>query len=85
VRLHLRGNLLTLHSGVALQLHYSARLLLLLNKPSKGGFGGYLEQSRMISKFVNNICGIAMTLTDHASSVMSSQCLYIGMLACLHV
>jgi len=35
----------------------------------------------MISKFVNNICGIAMTLTDHASSVMSSQCLYIGMKA----
>ena len=35
----------------------------------------------MISKFVNNICGIAMTLSDHASSVMSSQCLYIGMKA----
>ncbi|KAE9363811.1 hypothetical protein N431DRAFT_431996 [Stipitochalara longipes BDJ] len=64
--------------GVALQLHYSARLLLLLNKPSRGGFGGYLEQSRMISKLVNNICGIAITLTDHASSVMCSQCLYIA-------
>ncbi|KUJ17130.1 uncharacterized protein LY89DRAFT_685078 [Mollisia scopiformis] len=64
--------------AVAVQLHYSARLLLLLNKPSRGGFGGYLEQSRMISKYVNNICGIALTLTDHASSVMSSQCLYIA-------
>lgn len=61
-----------------MQLHYSARLLLLLNKPSKGGFGGYLEQSRMISRYVNNICGIAMTLSDSASSVMCSQCLYIG-------
>jgi len=61
-----------------MQLHYSARLLLLLNKPSKGGFGGFLEQSRMISRYVNNICGIAMTLNDSASSVMCSQCLYIG-------
>ncbi|PVH79520.1 hypothetical protein DL98DRAFT_560777 [Cadophora sp. DSE1049] len=64
--------------GVAMQLHYSARLLLLLNKPSKGGFGGFLEQSRMISRYVNNICGIAMTLNDNASSVMCSQCLYIA-------
>lgn len=64
--------------GVAMQLHYSARLLLLLNRPSKGGFGGFLEQSRMISRYVNNICGIAMTLSDSASSVMCSQCLYIA-------
>ncbi|EKD19418.1 uncharacterized protein L3040_006797 [Drepanopeziza brunnea f. sp. 'multigermtubi'] len=64
--------------AVAMQLHYSARLLLLLNKPSKGGFGGYLEQSQMISKYINNICGIAMTLNDYASTVMNSQCLYIA-------
>ncbi|KAH8672752.1 fungal-specific transcription factor domain-containing protein, partial [Tricladium varicosporioides] len=64
--------------GVALQLHYSARLLLLLNRPSRGGFGGYLEQGRRISSLVSKICGIAMTLTDNASSVMSSQCLYIA-------
>jgi hypothetical protein len=66
-------------SGVALQLHYSARLLLLLNQPSRGGFGGYIEQVRLIKKYVANICGIAMTLTDNASSVMCSQCLFIGM------
>ncbi|KAM3081382.1 hypothetical protein ACMFMG_004851 [Clarireedia jacksonii] len=64
--------------GVALQLHYSARLLLLLNRPSRGGFGGYIEQSRLISKYVANICGIAMTLTDYASSIMCSQCLFIA-------
>ncbi|PQE16781.1 catalytic activity protein [Rutstroemia sp. NJR-2017a BBW] len=63
--------------GVALQLHYSARLLLLLNQPSRGGFGGYIEQGRRITKYVANICGIAMTLTDNASSVMCSQCLFI--------
>lgn len=66
--------------GVAMQLHYSARLLLLLNRPSKGGFGGFLEQSRMIARYVSNICGIAMKLSDYASSFMSSQCLYIGTL-----
>ncbi|KAF4619046.1 hypothetical protein G7Y89_g14800 [Cudoniella acicularis] len=70
--------LLTQFPGVALQLHHSARLLLLLNKPSRGGFGSYLEQGRRIASLVANICGIAMTLTDNASSVMSSQCLYIA-------
>ncbi|KAH7357202.1 hypothetical protein BKA65DRAFT_222572 [Rhexocercosporidium sp. MPI-PUGE-AT-0058] len=64
--------------AVAMQLHYSARLLLLLNKPSKGGFETYLEQSRMISRYVDSICGIAMRLNDSASSVMCSQCLYIA-------
>jgi hypothetical protein len=65
--------------GVSLQVHYSARLLLLLNKPSRGGFGGYIEQGRLIAQYVGNICGIGMTLNDLSSSVMSSQCLFIGM------
>ena len=70
---------LTSGIGVALQIHYSSRLLLLLNRPSQGGFGAYLQQRGLVAKYVNNICGIAMTLTDDASSVLSSQCLYIGM------
>lgn len=69
---------LTFGIGVSIQIHYSARLLLLLNKPSRGGFGGYLQQGRLIAKFVGHIVGIAKTLSDNASSVMSSQCLYIG-------
>src|SRR3982074_1963566 len=70
---------LTFRIGVALHIHYAARLLLLLNRPSPGGFGGYLHQQRLVSKYGDNICGIAMTLTDDASSILSSLCLYIGM------
>lgn len=75
---------LTFSIGVALQIHYAARLLLLLNRPSPGGFGGYLQQQRLVSKYGDNICGIAMTLTDDASSILSSLCLYIGMAWSFH-
>jgi hypothetical protein len=72
------GCLLTFHEGVALQLHYSARILLLLHRPSLGGLGGFIEQQATLAKSVDIICGIAVTLTDDASSVMSSQSLFIG-------
>ena len=61
-----------------MQLHYSARILLLLHKPSLGGRRGYIEQQQLLGKAVDTICGIAMTLKDDASSLMSSQSLFIG-------
>lgn len=62
-----------------MQLNYAARILILLLKPSLGGMRSYMEQQRLLEKAVETICGIAMTLTDDASSVVSSQCLFIGM------
>ena len=64
--------------GVSIQLNCAARILLLLHKPSLGGRRGFMEQQQLLSKAVNTICGIAMTLSDDASSLMSSQCLFIG-------
>ncbi|RDW89677.1 hypothetical protein BP6252_01709 [Coleophoma cylindrospora] len=64
--------------AVSVQLHCSARILLLLHRPSFGGMRGYMEQQKLLAKAVDTICGIAMTLTDDAASVMSSQCLYIA-------
>jgi urea transporter len=38
----------------------------------------FMEQQDQLSKGVEVICGIAMALTDDASSIMSSICLFIG-------
>jgi hypothetical protein len=60
------------------QLHYSARILLLLHSPSRGGMQGYMKRQRLLEKSVETICGITIYLTDNASSLMSSQCLFVG-------
>ena len=65
-------------TGVSVQLNCAARILLLLHKPSLGGRRGFMEQQQLLLKSVHTICGIAAALTDDASSVMSSQCLFIG-------
>ncbi|KAH8602912.1 hypothetical protein B0O99DRAFT_647720 [Bisporella sp. PMI_857] len=64
--------------GVSVQLNCAARILLLLHKPSLGGRREFMEQQHLVSKCINTICGIALTLTDDASSLMSSQCLFIA-------
>lgn len=64
--------------GVSVQVHYAARILLLLHRPSLGGLSDYIEQQATLARFVNIICGIAATLTDDASGVMCSQCLFIA-------
>lgn len=61
-----------------MQLHCAARILILLHKPSLKGMREYMAQQRLLAKAVDTVCGIALTLTDAASSLMSSQCLYIG-------
>lgn len=62
-----------------MQLHCAARILLCTHKPCLGGIGQYLEQQAIVKQCVNIICGIAVTLKDDASSLMSSQCVFIGM------
>lgn len=65
--------------AVAVQLYNAAQLLLLLNRPSRGGLNEYIELAKLTQKCVADICGIAMTLNDYPSSIMSSQCVYIGL------
>lgn len=61
-----------------MQIHHAARILLLLHRPSRGGLSDFLEQQNTLTIHVDKICGIARTLEDDASGVMSSQCLFIG-------
>lgn len=64
-----------------MQLHYTAQILLLSHEPSMGGLSKYLERQAVIERCVECVCGIATTLKDDASSLMSSQALFIGMLS----
>lgn len=64
--------------GVSVQVHHAARILLLLNRPSLGGINEAMQRQVALDKHVAVICGIALKLSDYASSTMSSQCLFIG-------
>ncbi len=64
--------------AVALQFFSISNILLLAHEPSLGGMEQYLERQSVIKRCVENICGIAVTLKDDPSSLMSSQAVYIG-------
>ncbi|PYH91367.1 hypothetical protein BO71DRAFT_421613 [Aspergillus ellipticus CBS 707.79] len=64
--------------ALAVQFFNASYILLLANEPSFGGLDQYLERQSAIKRHVEDICGIAMRLTDSASSLMSSQALFIA-------
>lgn len=61
-----------------MQFFNVSNILLLAHEPSLGGLDEFIERQRVIKHCVDDIGGIAMTLTDNASSLMSSQALFIG-------
>ncbi|KAM0543601.1 hypothetical protein ACHAPJ_012188 [Fusarium lateritium] len=64
--------------AVSMQVYYCSRILLDLHRPCSGGYEEYLGKQRILKKWASNICGIAKSLSDHASSVLSSQCVFIA-------
>ena len=68
--------------GASLQMYCMARILLLINKPAAGGYLEYMSRDKIISESIDMIGGIAMKLTDNASRLMSSQCLFAAGLYC---
>ncbi|GKZ34153.1 hypothetical protein AbraIFM66950_004335 [Aspergillus brasiliensis] len=64
--------------GLAVQFFSVSCILLLVHEPTMGGLEQYLERQSAIKHYVEDICGIAMTLKDNASSLMSSQAVFIG-------
>jgi hypothetical protein len=63
---------------VAMLFFNVSNILLLAHEPSLGGLDEFIERQSVIKRCVGDIGGIAMTLTDNASSLMSSQALFIG-------
>ncbi|KAK1500564.1 catalytic activity protein [Colletotrichum tamarilloi] len=64
--------------AVAFQIYYCSHILLLMNVPVLGGLEQYTQQRKRLMECVKKVCGIGMTLSDYPSSVLCSQCLFIG-------
>lgn len=64
--------------AVSMQIYHAARILILLNRPILGGIHQAIQQQTALYSHADAICNIALTLSDYASSVMSSQCLFFG-------
>jgi hypothetical protein len=69
--------------GVSVQMYCFARVLLLVNQPAAGGYIECQSRERTIADCVDTIAGIAMRLSDDASRLMSTQCLYAAGLYCI--
>lgn len=67
-------------TAVSLQLYYCALILISLHRPFTGGLDKFLDRQRSLKNCIDVVCGIASTLTDYSSGVMSSQCVFIGTL-----
>lgn len=68
--------------GTSLQMYSMARILLLIHQPAAGGYLEYLGRDKVITECIDTIGGIALNLTDDASRLMSTQCLFAAGLFC---
>ena len=68
--------------AVSMQLYCMAKILLLINQPSAGGYLEYLGRDKLINECIDTIGGIAMQIADDACRLMSTQCLYAAGLYC---
>ncbi|RMY76530.1 hypothetical protein D0863_01857 [Hortaea werneckii] len=68
--------------GTSMQMYSMARILLLIHQPAAGGYLEYLGRDKVITDSVDTIGGIALKLTDNASRLMSTQCLFAAGLYC---
>ncbi len=64
--------------GLAMQVHHVSQILIAAHEPSLGGIQDFMERQRTIQEGIEVVCGVGMTLTEDASSILSSQCLFIG-------
>jgi hypothetical protein len=68
--------------GTSLQMYSMARILLLIHQPAANGYLEYLSRDKIITECIDTIGGVALKLTDDASRLMSTQCLFAAGLYC---
>lgn len=61
-----------------MQIHHVSQILVCAHEPCPGGFENFMERQKTIQSSIKMICSIGMTLTENASSMLSSQCLFVG-------
>ena len=64
-----------------MQIHHVSRILLCAHEPCLGGIDVFRKRRRIIQDSIEMVCGIGMNLTEDASSMLSSQCLFIGQIS----
>lgn len=66
--------------AAAMQHYYSAKILILLNRPSVGGLSAYHDSQRMLNEAVSMICGLAQSPTalEFPSAMVHFQALYVA-------
>lgn len=61
-----------------MQVHYAARILLYLHRPMVKGPGEFMKSQASLFRAVDQICGIAASMTQSHANILSSQCVFIG-------
>lgn len=69
---------LTSKQGLSMQVFHVSQILIHANEPCTGGVVGFLKRQSSIQDSVEMVCGIGLTLTEDASSILASQCVFIG-------
>ncbi|KAH7171365.1 hypothetical protein EDB81DRAFT_710112 [Dactylonectria macrodidyma] len=64
--------------GLAMQIHHVSQILISAHEPCLGGLEAFMRRQKTIQHSIDMVCGIGMTLTEDASSMLSSQCLFIA-------
>ncbi|KAF4984478.1 hypothetical protein FZEAL_326 [Fusarium zealandicum] len=64
--------------GLAMQVHYVSQILICAHEPCLGGLDMYMKRQKTIQESIEMVCGIALTLSEDASTMLSSQCLFIA-------
>ncbi|KAF4467490.1 quinate transport [Fusarium albosuccineum] len=53
-------------------------ILVCAHEPCLGGLETFMKRQSTIKESIEMVCGLGMTLTEDASSMLSSQCLFMG-------
>ncbi|KAB5542529.1 hypothetical protein GE09DRAFT_1037150 [Coniochaeta sp. 2T2.1] len=64
--------------GLAMQMHHVSKILVHAHEPSHGGMEHFIARQETILDSLDVVCGIGTTITDDASSMLSSQCIFIA-------
>jgi hypothetical protein len=66
--------------AAAMQAYYSAKILVLLNRPTMGGRDAYHDGQKTLDECIAHICGIAQgpNATDVPLAIVNAQALFFG-------
>lgn len=67
------------HAG-AIQMYHFARTAVMLNQPTMGGLGTYMQREKQLTESVKTVCGIANSCQEHepAMAFVNVQALFAG-------